>query len=449
VVLWDEAERREKGIDQAALALLLDEGAAEPISAWLVAGVEYRSAVQGVAEPVERLREALERMEPGSITEESLDEALGLQTEVGGALETLVVSANRFADQSGPLRALVVPLLDQKVDLRSLRQLVALSADLDLLAQQLERERAVTRLREDTSQAVRHIDDATANVLDEKFDELAGEISRWWQLMRSEEPSFFAGVQRAGTGRRFIDLKAGLATGRVTDDVTQHRDAVAVFSDSQLNCLGLSAFLARVSRNPVGFVVLDDPIQGSDTEHKATFLEYVPETLMSEGHQVIMLTHDERLSRNLQERYAHRDLRVYRVLAQDPPAGAEISRTRDTIDELLARVEPLRHQDDVFHRKTAGGLLRDAAERFCKLVLVADARERGGVANLADYDGRTLGPLINEVQPLLDRDPSHPGKLRTVENHTNPGNHDDEAPPSADIRFVLGELKRFCRDYLH
>ena len=53
------------------------------------------------------------------------------------------------------------------------------------------------------------------------------------------------------------------------------RDALGVFSDSQLNALSLAAFLARCRLQRTPFVVLDDPLQAGDDEHRPTFIDYV------------------------------------------------------------------------------------------------------------------------------------------------------------------------------
>lgn len=69
--------------------------------------------------------------------------------------------------------------------------------------------RAVVTARLD--EAIAEIDEAKGAVLDEKFAGLGNDIERWWDLLRPGEPVGFAGVDRAGTGRRFIDIKAKLA----------------------------------------------------------------------------------------------------------------------------------------------------------------------------------------------------------------------------------------------
>jgi hypothetical protein len=122
-----------------------------------------------------------------------------------------------------------------------------------------------------------------------------------------------------------------------------------------------------------GTKVLDDPILSSDEDYRAFFNSRVLEELLKLGMQVIVLTAD--------------DLEVAFVRA----------------DELIRGG----HTDS---QKQAGGVIRDAAERFCKEMLVRDRRAKGdGAASRNDYDNRNLGYLSPLVEPLLTDDPSHPG----------------------------------------
>ena len=100
-------------------------------------------------------------------------------------------------------------------------------------------------------------------------------------------------------------------------------------------------------------------------------------------------------------------------------------------------------------RKQAGSVLRDAAERFCKEVLVKDRRAKGeNQAMISDYDGRNLGYLCPRVEPLLVANAADPGKLRAVGATLNPANHDDDAPASGALKVSFGDLRALTKAYL-
>ena len=99
------------------------------------------------------------------------------------------------------------------------------------------------------------------------------------------------------------------------------------------------------------------------------------------------------------------------------------------------------------HRRRAAEEIRNAAERFCKHLLVNDRRATGDTkAVLTDYDW-DLGKLITEVIPLL-QDPADRGKLQMIRQNTNPGKHDDDTPSSGDLRVALGDLARLKKVHL-
>src|SRR3546814_10472102 len=111
------------------------------------------------------------------------------------------------------------------------------------------------------------MDKGNEAVLEEKFGELSDCVQKWWDLLRPEELSFFSGVRPRPGARRTIDFKAGLSANLDRSE-PKLRDVIAVFSQSQLHCLGLALFLARAVKENSGFVVLDEPILSSDEDYR-------------------------------------------------------------------------------------------------------------------------------------------------------------------------------------
>ena len=78
---------------------------------------------------------------------------------------------------------------------------------------------------------------------------------------------------------------------------------------------------------------------------------------------------------------------------------------RVIVGAMLARAQVLARGGHAELRKQAGESLRNAAERFCKEMLVRDRwtkYDKG--AALSDYDGKNLGQLEPKVEPLLTAD---------------------------------------------
>jgi hypothetical protein len=156
---------------------------------------------------------------------------------------------------------------------------------------------------------------------------------------RPGELSFFSGAPRPGA-RRTIDFKAGLSAKTDRSD-PKLRDVIAVFSQSQLHCLGLALFLTRAVNEKAGFVVLDDPIISSDEDYRAFFNAMVLEELLKLGMQVIVLTQDQRTWTDLGERYLHQTISMFQIVLQSPADGSSVANTADDLATQLTRAETL------------------------------------------------------------------------------------------------------------
>jgi hypothetical protein len=298
------------------------------------------------------------------------------------------------------------------------------------------------------ARALRQIDKGNETVLEEKFGDLSDGIQKWWDLLRPDEMSFFDGVKPRPGARRTIDFKAGLSTNADRNEA-KLRDVVAVFSQSQLHCLGLALFLARSVKEQVGFIVLDDPVISSDEDYRAFFNAMVLEELMKIGMQVIVLTQDQRTWKDLGERYLHQNIALFQIALQNPAEGSSVTNTADDLETKFARADTLIRGGHPSLHKQGGELIRDAAERFCKEMLVKEKRAKGdGTASLNDYDRKNLGYLALLVEPLLVHDASHPGKLRALGGALNPAKHDDAVPAAGTLKVALGDLRFLKKTYL-
>ncbi|RYG37387.1 MAG: hypothetical protein EON93_03695 [Burkholderiales bacterium] len=179
--------------------------------------------------------------------------------------------------------------------------------------------------------AIADIEKGIGVVIDQKFIALSGEVRRWWDLLRPEEATYFDTVQRrSAKAKRMIDLRAGLS---LKDDKSdpKFRDAVAVFSQSQLHCLGLAMFLARATTEGAGFIVLDDPVLTSDDDYRPNFASSVIEALLADGIQVLVLTQDYGTAKDIGTRWAHAGSAHFDLVRNDPLTGSEIRNKDDDL----------------------------------------------------------------------------------------------------------------------
>lgn len=367
---------------------------------------------------------------------------------VAAAYDLFAVSLKEFDPLEKTVSAALKAAVDADSDTAGWQELIDLARDQHNLHAALIDRTAQDQVAEEIKQTLRQIDKGNEAVVEEKFSDLSDGVQTWWDLLRPEELSFFSGVIPRPGARRTIDFKAGLSANADRSS-PKLRDVIAVFSQSQLHCLGLSLFLARAVKEGAGFIVLDDPILSSDEDYRAYFNAPVIENLLKLGIQVVLLTQDQRTWKDLGERYLHQNISIFQIVLQSPATGSSVTNTADDLETRLVRADTLVRGGHPSLHKQGGELIRDAAERFCKEMLVKNRRASGdAAASLNDYDGKNLGNLGPLVEPLLTADPSHPGKLRAIGGAVNPAKHDDAVPAAGVLKVALGDLRFLKKQYL-
>ncbi|WP_133066982.1 hypothetical protein [Mycolicibacterium sphagni] len=290
----------------------------------------------------------------------------------------------------------------------------------------------------------RAVQKAEEALLDDRFARMGAEIGRWWATLRPDELVRFGGVDRRASGRRFVNLTAKLA---VSEEATpQVRDAVGVFSDSQLNALGLAAFLARQQLLGSPFVILDDPLPGYDPDHQVTFAANTVGTLLDDGVQVILLTHDPKVDVEVVGRHQHREPLHYRVELPPGLEGSQITNQDDFVGRKLSEAKAHLTNTTVEGRKAATTSLRDAAERLGKQIDAAARTANGTPTTVASLGRRMLGDLIPEITPHTQSE-DEAGKWQSIKRILNPGAHDDEAASTQSLGVAIGDLKKIRQNH--
>jgi hypothetical protein len=322
---------------------------------------------------------------------------------------------------------------------------------LDLLehANELYRDLRIDRQRRHAQQRVddaqRDIQDAEQGLLDDRFDDMGAEIDRWWATLRPDELVRFGGVGRRASGRRYVNLTAELA---ISDTASpQKRDAVGVFSDSQLNALGLAAFIARqrLLKSPV--VVLDDPLPGYDPEHSVTFALNTIGALLDENVQVIVCTHDPKLTVNLDELHAHRGSERFELTLTDMVEGTAVTNQTDVFGRHLLEAQDAIGSRTEEGRKNAATALRRAAERLAKQIIATGRTQAGTPTRVSEIGDKILGELIPEVLGFALANDER-GRWNLWRSSLNLGPHDaSEVPSTATLKTVLGDMKKLKKDH--
>ena len=363
------------------------------------------------------------------------------------AYQELVTAISDYGLAMEPLTQPLKESVSEKSQTSGCLELVSAGKHIPELRSEFLDVAARAMLTEKLHQACKEVETAKDVVLEGKFDDLATEVRDWWNWMRPDEAAFFSDLGLRKNSQRTIDFTAGLApaTDRRNPKL---RNAIAVFSQSQMHCLGLATFFSRRG-NEGTFMVLDDPIISIDDDYSVHFITGVLHELVRRGVQVIILTHNRKTWSEIQTRYDNGRSEAFQLHLNKPTEGTMIIKSSDTLTAMLKAAEPFTTSSMLEHRKDGCKRIRDCAERFCKSVLVKHRQSQGETtAMIADYTGKnaTLGSLIPQVTPYLE--PDEPGKLRAIADGSNPGNHDDDFPGKAAIRVYLGDLKKLKKQHL-
>jgi len=367
--------------------------------------------------------------------------------ELSRLREQLVAAIDDYAAPADALLAALDAVLDVHSETVGWQEFIDIARQPKGLRDALLASKARDVVNQEIATALAQIDRGKEDVLNDKFAEYSGDIQAWWERLRPDEATYFAALKPRERAKRTIDFKAGLSCNgeRAAPKV---RDVIAVFSQSQLHCLGLALFLARAQREGQGFILLDDPVLSSDEDYRVHFNSAVLTALIDLPIQVIVLTQDNRVWRDLESLYRHRGVLNAQLYIDNAAEGTVIENTSDTLLAKINRADSLSRGGHPDSRKECGLQLRDAGECFCKEMLITDCSDSGKATTLADYDGKTLEWLCPRVDPLLIKDPAHQGKFEVFRRTVNSACHDNAPPGSAEMKQAVGELRRLVKDYL-
>ena len=433
---------------EGALAAKLDDWGLSPdlLHAAVATAKELSGSAEALVPEGRRVRDRLAELRT---TVECRGLPPDLRADYAGlasALESLREKHSLHAEAALDLEKGVAHVLAERSEMADHRQLRSLLDGVTGLAEDVielwERQRALARVKS----AEKALQDASTELLDARFAEMSDTIRSWWTTIRPEELVDFAGARPRAGGARFVNLIAALHAEAGTTPVV--RDALGIYSDSQLNALGLSIFLARAELLKSPVVILDDPIPGSDPDHRLTFVQNTVTKLLDAGVQVILTTYDGKLADWTMSNHDHRGLIGYELNLSDPRSGTVPTQTSDMFSRLMLDAEDNLNAPTARGRRAACGSYRAAAERLAKQIVATGRTAAGTLSSVADVDSEasTLGDLVPLVRGFAI-DNAERGQWRTFAKVLNPGNHDDDVPSTTELKVIRGNLRKIAKTH--
>ena len=254
-------------------------------------------------------------------------------------LATLLAAGSRYSGAVAALERAVgtQTTSDSTYALRA--QWLDVMADLNTTVSELDWEYAKVQAQKILESARDALKDARQHLLETRRVAFSDGMASVWTTLRKDTYSTFKGLAiPEPTARGFpveIQVKATLDANGETAEV----DALRVFSESQVNVLGIAAFVTRAKMLGHRMVVFDDPVQSMDEGHFRTFARGLVEHLLADGFQVIILTHNDMFDRDLSLVHAKRDDFVTLKIRNSKRDGCRVDEGNRRATERLDRAD--------------------------------------------------------------------------------------------------------------
>lgn len=162
-----------------------------------------------------------------------------------------------------------------------------------------------------------------------------------WSTLRDDTYSVFSQLnipEPKGKGFQVVmEVKAILDDGVVKTEV----DALKIFSESQVNALGIAAFITRSKLLGHKLLIFDDPVQSMDEDHFKTFARDVLPPLMEQGFQVLVLTHNDTFARDISYWHHARPGYVTMEVRHSRREGCQVDEGNRRVHERLKKAKQL------------------------------------------------------------------------------------------------------------
>ena len=263
-------------------------------------------------------------------------------------------------------------------------------------------------------------------------------IEEVWSALRKDRYSSFSQLHiPAPRGRGFpieIELKALLDDGSNQKEV----DALRVFSESQVNALGVAAFVTRAKLLGHKILVLDDPVQSMDEEHFKTFARDLIPSVLEQGFQVILLTHNDTFARDVSHFHYDRPDYVTMSIRHSRSEGSVVEEGNRRVAERLTLAE---HNLDQGHFDEAWKYIRFAIER---LYTISYAKYGPASFRPESWQHQTAESMWNSGARgvILSKLPDSENRLKDILDMTVGGAHDTQSKGETDIRDSLTFLRK-------
>ena len=215
---------------------------------------------------------------------------------------TLQRCAEEYARKHEKFREYLIELASSDEVYRARDSWLTIARKRDELILDFQWETAKNKSREELEFCREWLNAARQKYLESRRKEFNDGMTGIWSRLRKDSYSAFSELvipDPRGRGQKArFKVKAKLSSNSETQEV----DALSVLSESQINAIGIAAFVTRSKLLGHKVLVFDDPVQSMDEDHFRSFAGDVLSYLCDNGFQVIVLTHNDDFARDVNAR---------------------------------------------------------------------------------------------------------------------------------------------------
>jgi len=282
---------------------------------------------------------------------------------------------------------------------------------------------------------------ARKKLLEQRRTDFSSGMTTIWKKLRADRYSSFSQlIIPEPRGKGFpveIEVKALLDDGAQQIEV----DALRVFSESQINVLGIAAFSTRSKMLGHRLLILDDPVQSMDEDHFKTFARELLPELLSNDTQVIILTHNDTFAKELSYAWYEMDQYVTMQIRHSRRMGCLVEEGNRRVSERLKKAEKDAEEGKF---PDAWRCVRLALERLCTVTHIkhgpANFNALSWTDQTAEYmwddgSGNGVGVIIEKMIPGSDK------RLKEILSMTAAGAHDKSAKGFTDLMNAINYIR--------
>ncbi len=389
-----------------------------------------RSVAEETAEHLQRTAVLLTNAERALAKEEvDKNDPLIALTDALTSLSAAERLITDFANHFGDLERAVGLLALEDPRYASRERWLNVAADPDAVAQGIRWEGAKVKAQELLADLRTGLIGLRTEIIEDARRTFSERMTDVWNALRRDTASRFSRLTiptARGRGYKLeMEVKATLSDGKTDPEV----DALKVFSESQINVLGLAAYITRARLLGHATLIFDDPVQSMDEEHYRSFAGPLLTTLLNEGFQVLVLTHSDQFARDIADHhYADGSFATLRTRGSRRH-GCQVDEGSRRVAERLKLAESLADEGKL---SDAWKMMRLALERLYLITCAAhqpgfDSRSwRQQTAEFMWENG--AGTLVEQLAPGAGP------RLREILTLTAAGAHDKAAPGITDLK---------------